>query len=178
MDGFVLIYIFLILIVIGLPLAASLFIIWLVKKANWNRKYKWLALAPPLIMAFLIFRAFFPGEDFYKDDFEEVTGLVLPEDSNVKYKYASFPDHFGDYTSISVIELDEEFYDELYNHLISNGFKENNSPIWNDGLEEAFELLNGEKNVKGYTGEYQGGLYFYVGFSNDNKTILVERASW
>jgi hypothetical protein len=102
----------------------------------------------------------------------------LPEQVEFKYKSATYPDLFGDYTSISIINVGKDFYNNLPKILTKKGLKENRQKIHTTEFDEALEHTENLKIEKEYTIEENGGVYYYVGFLSDNKTIIVKRLSW
>ncbi|MEM9984039.1 MAG: hypothetical protein AAF804_02995 [Bacteroidota bacterium] len=117
-----------------------------------------------------------PGEEFYREDFEEVTGLVLPEDAKIVFKTASYPDHFGDYASVSIIQVDEVFHLHLQDQLQKQGMVENQNPPRSDQLEKALDHLAQPIPQKSLSLQ-KGDRHYYVGFLPDSQTILVSRVS-
>ncbi|MCZ4410660.1 hypothetical protein O3Q51_17725 [Cryomorphaceae bacterium 1068] len=100
-------------LVIGIPIGLSYMIYRFIKKRDYDKRIRIIALTPMLILGYLIYTAIYPDEDFYRHDFQEVAGIELPEEVDFKYNTASFPDHFGDYTSVSIIHVGKEFYQTL-----------------------------------------------------------------
>lgn len=129
-------------------------------------------------MVYLIYSSIYPNENFYRTDFIEVTGIKLPEQVEFMYKYATFPDFFGDYTSISIIKVGKDFYDNLPYFLIKKGLKETKHKINTTEFDKALENTKKLKIIKEFSKEKNGGVYYYVGFLSDNKTIIVKRLSW
>lgn len=129
-------------------------------------------------MTYLIYSALYPSEDFYRTDFTEVTGIELPEHVEFKYKSATYPDHFGDYTSISIINVGRDFYNNLPQILTEKGLNENGQKIHTTEFDKALECTDNLEIEKEFTMQEGGGVYYYVGFLTDNETIIVKRLSW
>jgi hypothetical protein len=129
-------------------------------------------------MTYLIYSALYPSENFYRTDFTEVTGIELPEQVEFKYKSATYPDHFGDYTSISIINVGRGFYNSLPKTLTEKGLKENGQKIHTTEFDKALEYTDNLEIEKEFTMEEGGGVYYYVGFLTDGETIIVKRLSW
>ena len=106
MDLF-LIFILAIIIILGVPIGLSILIYLIIKKRKLNRKFQLLALIPILTISYIIYDAIYPSDSFYKEDFYEVTKIKFPENGDIIYKTATFPDQFGDYTSISISKIDK-----------------------------------------------------------------------
>lgn len=129
-------------------------------------------------MTYLVYSGLYPSEDFYRADFTEVTGLELPENVEFKYKSATYPDHFGDYTSVSVINVGRDFYNNLLNSLNKREPKENVLKIHTTEFNIALNQLENLKMESEFSFEPKTGVNYYVGFLTDNKTIIVQRSSW
>lgn len=175
---FLLLPVLAILLIIGIPIGLSYLIYRFIKKRNYDKRLRLIALTPILIMTYLIYTAVYPSEDFYREDFVEVTGTELPEQVEFKYKSATYPDQFGDYTSISIINVGKDFYIKLPNTLTQKGLKESGQKIYTTEFDKALEHIGNLEIEKGFSMEEGGGVYYYVGFLTDNETIIAERLSW
>ena len=180
MDGivFILLIILILILIIGIPIGLSYFINRILKKKGVHPKWRVLSLIPIFIVGYLIFEAFYPSESFYEDDFKEVTGIDFPKNAEFEYKTASFPDHFGDYTSVSLIKVENEFYAELPNKLLKRGLSENIEKVGSAEMDKVKSKLNGRIIEKEYALEESGEIYYYVGFLSDKETLIIERISW
>ncbi len=165
-------------LLIGISIGLSYLIYRFIKKRNYDKRLRLIALTPILIMTYLIYSAIYPNEKFYREDFVEVTGIELPEEVEFKYKSATYPDHFGDYTSISIIKVDKDFYKNLPNTLTQNGQKETGQKFHTPEFDKALEHKDNLEIDKEFTKEEGGGVYYYVGFLTDYETIIVKRVSW
>ena len=149
-----------------------------VKKSSNNGQLQLIALLPILIMGLIVYPALYPNEDFYRDEFSEVSGLKLPERAEFKFKTASYPDHFGDYASAIVIKVDSSFYNKLPINLSKRGLEENGHKTDSYELDRAFKYTEHLKIKKEYSKIADNGLYYYVGLLTDNETIIVGKLSW
>ncbi|APG66086.1 hypothetical protein LPB136_12210 [Tenacibaculum todarodis] len=150
-----------------------------IKKKGYNSKWKLLSLTPFFIVGYFIYIGIYPSDEFYREDFKEVTTIELPRYSKIKYKTASIPDHFGDYTSVSTIEVSKYFYKKLPIILKSKGFKKDIKEISSRELDKAIKLSKDNNQV--IISEYnllEDSKSFYVGFLSDERTIIVQRLSW
>lgn len=138
-----------------------------------------IALAPMFIFGYMMYFAIYPDEEFYREDFKEVTGVALPQNAEIIYKSASYPDHFGDYASVSIINVGQTFYTQLPAHLMKKGLHENQEVVSSSELYEATVYIKGKFKIakEYYKTDYEGPYYYYVGLMSDNKTIIVHRAS-
>lgn len=180
MDTFITIFSLLlaIIIIIGIPFALSYGIYQLTKLLNLHSYFQVLTIAPILAVGFLIYTALYPSKAFYKDDFKEVTNMAFPDDGKILYNDATFPDHFGDYSSISLIEVNANFYTQLANHLKNSGFKTGDQVVRSVDFYELYEQVGTENIQQEFALDKPGGFAYYVGFMIDGKTIIVQRISW
>ena len=166
------------LLIIGIPIGLCYLIYRFITKRNYDKRLRLIALIPILLMSYLIYSALFPSEYFYRIDFTEVTGIELPKHVEFKYKSATYPDHFGDYTSISIINVGKDFYKNLPKALTEKGLKEKGQKTYTTEFDKALEYTDNLEIKKEFTMEEGGGVYYYVGFLTDNETIIVKRLSW
>jgi len=175
---FVLLLIIAFLLIIGIPIGLFFLIYRFIKRRNYDKRLRIIALTPILIMSYLIYTAVYPSEDFYRQDFQEVTGMELPEQVEFKYKSATYPDHFGDYTSVSIIKVGKDFYNKLPNTLTKKGLIANGQKIHTTEFDIALKHMDNLEIEKEFSMEEGGGVYYYVGFLTDNESIIVKRLSW
>lgn len=175
-----LLIIFLIIIIlgIGIPIGISYLIYKWIKKKGFNKKWRIIALTPILIVGYFIYGAIYPSSDFYKTDFKEVTKMEFPKSGIIKYKTASFPDHFGDYTSSFLVEFDHADLEKLESKLKTNGFEEKENKMHSNELEH----IERKKRRKNYSKQYVidsiASKHYSVGFLDDNKSVIITRVSW
>jgi hypothetical protein len=115
--------------------------------------------------SYLGFTAIYPQDSFYINDFEEVTGLSLPESVTVLYKSASYPDFQGDYTSEAVFEFSEDSFLKLID---KQAFKEKS--LCNN-QREMERSLNNILSIVGCKTIQRQGVYFYWNIYSDGKTV-------
>ena len=173
-----LVFIFVLILLIGIPVGLSYLIFKFIKRKGFDKRLSIVALTPILFVTYQVYTAIYPGEDFYRNDFQEVSGIELPQAVEFEFKTTSFPDHFGDYTSVSVIRVGKDFYQLLPDILNKKGLKEENTKIDSRRLSTALENLDDLKIEKEYFMEEGAGVYYYVGFLSDDETIIVNRLSW
>lgn len=163
---------------IGIPIGISYLIYQWIKKREFDKMYRLLALIPLIIVGYFIYDAFYPDLDFYKTDFQKVTEMEFPENGEIIYKTASFPDQFGDYTSSFLAEFDKEYIKKLEANLKNKSFVNEKDKM---SSNELYYIENRKGDIK-YSAEYSkdldGGKYYSVGFLNDNKSVIVTRVSW
>jgi len=172
--GFIALAIF---ILVGIPLGLSLLIFWIIKRNGSDKRWRLVAAVPILIVGYFIYTAIYPPESFYREDFKEVTGVDFPYDGQILYKTATYPDHFGDYESTSVVKLPKDFYNDLPDKLLINGLVQKNTLDQFD-MDEVLEKFDGLTMQKEYSSETETPVVYYVGFLSDNETVIVRRSSW
>jgi hypothetical protein len=174
----ILLLIILFVIVVSIPIGLSILIYKFIKRKGFDKKFRVIALIPILIFAYLIFTAIYPSNEFYEEDFSEVTTLKFPENGIIKYKSASYPDQFGDYTSCFLAEFEKEYLEKLKRTIIEKGFVEKSGKIGCDELTYIENQIKDKKYIKEFSKEVEGGKIYYIGFLNDNKSVVIERTSW
>jgi hypothetical protein len=167
-----------IIVIVGVPIGLSFLIIWMIKKRNYDKRLKLIALIPVLTIGYFIYTAFFPTDSFYKDDFKEVTGIEFPDNGEIIYKSATYPDQFGDYGSTSIVKVDKEFYERLEGQIKTKGLADNKEEEGPFDLREVSKEIGTKKIEKEFSVTADGGVFYYVGFLSDKETIIVQRQSW
>ena len=59
-------------------------------------------------LVWFVYEALYPPESFYLSEFERLTRISLPKQSQFVEKTATFPDHFGDYSACFIVRLSPE----------------------------------------------------------------------
>lgn len=166
------------LLIIGIPIAITYFLYKYLYRKFPNKLYKYVAFAPTLLLIYSIWTAIYPSEDFYEDDFKEVTQIEFPKNSKFIYRDATFPDHFGDYTSVFLFETTKEETEKLKVQLEKLKFEEIKDDKWHSSETKIALQKTKAKISRQYTYEIEGGKNYYVGLFDDDKTILIRRISW
>lgn len=65
------------------------------------------------VFSYMVFRAFYPADDFYVREFNDNAGLKLPNSVSIKAKTATYPDIHGSYTACAVLKLSENEFIKL-----------------------------------------------------------------
>lgn len=167
-----------IIFLIAIPISISYLIYLWIKKREFDKLYRLLALIPIIIVGYYIYDAIYPDTDFYKTDFKEVTEMEFPKNGKIRYKSASFPDQFGDYTSSSLSEFDIDYIKKLQTNLIKKGFVKKENKMCTEELDYIEDKKGDRKYSAQYCKDLNGGKYYSVGFLNDNKSVVVTRVSW
>jgi hypothetical protein len=143
-----------------------------------DNRLKLFLLIPVVFIGITIYTAIYPSEDFYKEDFKEITGLDFPQAGSIVFKSASYPDQFGDYGSVSIVRISKEFLFELEGQLRDKGFKKTFERNGSNELDRALKEIGNREIEKEFSVEYERGIYYYVAFLSDKETIIVNRQSW
>ena len=73
-----------------------------------------------LLSVYLTFDAFFPSQEFYKQEFKTVTLREIPKSAEFVKMTSSYPDLQGEYCSSSQIKLSKKDYQQLLSELSSD----------------------------------------------------------
>lgn len=164
------------ILTVGAPVLLSVAINRFLKKREVKPIWRILSLTPILIVGYIIHGAYYPSEEFYKNDFKDVTGIDLIDSAKFKFKTAGFPDHHGDYMSVSLIQLDSETYKDLPEELLNNKLTENSNRLGGKEMDKAKKKLKNLTIEKEFS-RSADGVFYYVAFLSDHKSILVQRSS-
>ena len=167
-----------IIILIGIPIGISYLIYRWTKKREFDKKWRLLAFIPLIIAGYFFYTAICPDEDYYKNDFKEVTKMEFPKSGKILYKTASYPDQFGDYTSSFLAEFENDYLQKLEANLKKQGFVKEENKMSSEELDYIENRKGNRKYSAEYNKEVNGGKYYSVGFLNDNKTVVITRVSW
>ena len=118
------IFLIAIILIVGILTGITYFIYKWIKKKGYDKRLRLLAFIPTLIVGYFIYGALYPSTEFYKMDFKEVTDMEFPESGIIQYKTASFPDHFGDYTSSFLAEFSKADLRKIEEKIKKGGFEE------------------------------------------------------
>ncbi len=174
----IIILIIFIIILIAIPIVLSVMIYKFIKKKKVDKRLRLISLIPILIVGYVAYGAIYPSNEFYKANYKEVTNYEFPKSGIIRYKTASYPDTFGDFTSCFLVEFNETDLKKLEKNLINNSFVK----VKNNSFTEELTYIEGKISNKKYRYEYSkeisGGKHYSVGFLNDNKSVIITRVSW
>lgn len=162
---------------IGIPIGLSYLIYFVLTKKKVNKLLRILALTPVFIMIYFLYYAIYPDNDFYRTYFKTVTGIDFPKSAKIIEKTASFPDHFGDYTSVFVIKVKTDFYDNLQLKLEQNKFEKGDGNWHNPKVDNFIKSLEKQTIIKDYF-QNDASIYYYIAFLSDKQSIIIKRTSW
>jgi len=178
MGNIALVFLVLLLLIPCLTLGICYLIYRFTRRRKYSKFLNWLALIPLMILIYVIYTAIYPNEDFYENDFAKVTGEPFPANGDIIYKNATYPDQFGDYTSISIVKVDSSYLQQLKNKLIQKGYQENEEEMMtSEYLEDADEVSDKKIELE-LTAQKKLGVVYRIGFLSDKETIFIERSSF
>jgi hypothetical protein len=152
--------------------------------------YKWLArkgfkiVGVSVIVAFSCFLAYniytgiYPTDDFYFSEFKQVTLRDAPKSASILSKNASYPDFHGGYCSASSMTLSAEDYAKLLRELnLDHRLTKTNFTeiVGSSELDKVITYKKMNQIAHGFVRNISGeeDHYLYIGFLNDQKTIVV-----
>jgi hypothetical protein len=155
-------------------------IAYLVKRWLLTKGYNFIGITlmiiAPILTVYLVYTAFFPRNSYYLDEFKEVTLRQAPKTAKIIRKSASYPDFHGDYCSASIIRLTREDYIDLLIELSDdNRLTKNGKLIGSSKLDQVMGTFKMEQIKCNFIREIPGEKdhYLYIGFLDDNETIII-----
>ncbi|MBX3165689.1 MAG: hypothetical protein KF900_14525 [Bacteroidetes bacterium] len=125
---------------------------------------------------FQTYTAFYPTDSFYKDEFENNTGLKFPKSGDIIAKDASYPDTHGDYSATVLFKVNQEDFDLLLTSI------QRNNKFNLDTFPFKIKLPNLDTtvhfNVSYIQIQRKRDLNFIIGFNDKDKLIGIQRDSW
>jgi hypothetical protein len=167
---------FILAIVLGIPIGISYFAYLWLKKKGYGRIGIFLPIGTIITVGYFIFTAFYPTESFYKDEFKEFVGLKLSNEAKIVAKKASYPDLHGDYCSAALIVLPTNEYNMILNYIKNDKNMNDSSEIGSDEYSYVFNKCSMKKFIYKISKKVKD-TYFFIGFFDDNKTIVIHRSS-
>ncbi len=134
-----------------------------------------LLIVAPIWTAYEIYTAIYPTDSFYFSEFKTITGSEIPKSAMIIKKCASFPDMHGDYSSASLIQLSTQDYIGLLKELEEKGLTKNGELIRSSEFNDVMEGRKIEQIKSNFVRKIPGkeNDCFYIGFFDDQQTILV-----
>lgn len=118
----------------------------------------------------------YPSNDFYYDEFTEVTLRKPPKSAQIINKPASYPDFHGDYCSASLIKLSKEDYNLLLTELSNDSrLVKGVELIGSRELDKVIGTFKKENVVQSFTRHIpnEEDHYLYIGFLDDKQSVIV-----
>ena len=135
-----------------------------------------LIIIAPLWTAYEIYTAIYPPDNFYFEEYEEVTLREIPASAKIKKKVASYPDFHGDYCSASLIILSKKDYSVLLKELKNDErLSQEENIIGSNEMDYVMSNFKREQIVHSFTRsiENQTDHYLFIGFIDDGHSIIV-----
>lgn len=165
-------------VIFGLPI----FLIYLLYRFLRKRFGKLAILMPLLIFGIIVYGIYaviFPDDDYFRGEFQFITGISLPENAIIRNKATSLPiDPHGDYCSSALIEVDENTYNQILEQVKADARFNTHELI---GSEELTKVVGGNENERSLNFFYSAARfqkaddYNFIGFLDDGRTLLSER---
>ncbi len=132
-----------------------------------------------LIAIFSTWTAFFPLNGFYKEEFENNTGLEFPESGKIRAKDSEYPNFQGDYWAAAIFEVNDTDYKSLKNKLLNDENFQVDTTNKKIGIPREFDnlILDIDKEEIEIVLSNKTKEWFKVAFLKDGKTIIFERSS-
>ncbi|TLM91076.1 hypothetical protein [Hymenobacter jeollabukensis] len=178
-------FLFLLLFCAVLALSVPLGICWLLYRWLIRRGHRRSAVGLPsliiLALCYFFYSAFYPGDDFYAQEYAQITGLALPASADIQRKDASYPDQHGDYAACARIKVSAADYQQLLRQLSRDtAFRAQSSPRYHFIGSQTFDNVNPEPNAEAryrHAFSRDDNAFRFVGFLQDGRTIIVYRSS-
>jgi hypothetical protein len=145
----------------------------------WIKSISAILLLGLSLLSFTIYRALYPFEAFYIQEWNYNTDLPFPSSASFIWKTATYPDQFGDYTSTAIIKLSGQEFKKLQKD-ITQSFAMNSDSL-SKGYKGIFNqyLPTELKESPPFTDYYFSSIkaYFKIGFNQNNNSIIFQRHS-
>jgi hypothetical protein len=132
-----------------------------------------------IFLFFSIYKAFYPSDEFYIEEWNYSTDITFPKSANIIWKDATYPDQHGDYTSSAIIELSPKDFINLRNSINTSKVLSPDSTYQGyKGIFTQYIPKKFQESIK-FKDFYISTLKasFKIGFSEDNKTVIFQRHS-
>jgi hypothetical protein len=123
-----------------------------------------------------MYYAIYPDDDFYRGEFKSISGIELPKDAVIQHKFATYPNHFGEYSSTALIMTNSKFIETLPHVLQQQGLKKTeNSSLGFHSFHEVMKQAEHPIIETHYSGSDKNSDRFihYVGFLPDQKSMII-----
>ncbi len=142
-------------------------------------KFKFFLVLAVIVLAVKeTYFAYFPGNNFYREEFKNVTEIELPKGSKIIAKASSFPDHFGDYGSAAIFQLDPKNI-ELLSKIMKKQKSNSNDKFGSDPLSKVMNKVEKQPTIHMFVANSEdGGWYKYWGLDTLSNQCLIHYYSW
>jgi len=168
-----------IVLVYGIPIGIAFGIYWYVKKKNYIKGWRLLALIPLFWLGYATYEGMYHPNNMYKEHFKEVTGLDLPETGRFIYQEVwTFGAYAKGSISLSLIHMDKAEYHNLSKHMDTKEVSTETRLIGRDKLlDQKIKLILETNSNPQISREYSlikgDHLYYYVAFLSDESSIIL-----
>ncbi|MCC3159875.1 hypothetical protein LJ737_21720 [Hymenobacter sp. 15J16-1T3B] len=176
---------FLLLFCALLVLSVPVGICWLLYHWLRHHGHRRSAVAVPALIAlalvYFVYSALYPGDDFYEQQYAQITGRSLPASAVIQRNDASYPDQHGDYAACARIELSAADYQQLLRQLNRDtAFHAQGSPRYAFIGSQTFDNVNPDLKAERrcrHAFSRNGSAFRFIGFLHDGRTIIAYRSS-
>ncbi len=118
-----------------------------------------------------IYWAVYPDDDFYKNYFEQNTGLQFPASGKILAKDSDYPDQHGKYSPVAVIRFSPADYQYLISTVKNDSaFK----PRKKIGFSSAYDKITEGIKKDDIAGMFQKNKLL-IAFLKDNERVIIEK---
>lgn len=124
-----------------------------------------------------VYTAFYPTESFYKDEFENYTGINFPPSAQILTKESCYPDMHGDYSASLIFKT----HVNDFNHILKEIQKNNKFEPFETPVEifVPFKAIKDTNNLKNFSlKSNESDLTFILIFNEKENLIEMYRDSW
>ncbi|MEJ7560072.1 MAG: hypothetical protein WKF66_17290 [Pedobacter sp.] len=121
-------------------------------------------------LTYLIYTVLNPTDRFYKDEFENYTGLQFPESGKILMKNATYPDQHGDYSAHAVFKVDKKDFLKITEQIRKS--------IKFQIATDKFSRPTTNYKTQYLLNSRDLGLAFELKFDTKTNTIEMQRNSW
>lgn len=130
------------------------------------------------LLSFEIYRAFYPGEAFYRGEFERVAKVDFPASGRFTFKTATFPDIHGDYQSCALFLVNTADYLSLLSQIRKQPAQGPAPRLISACRQYQMETLAGPPAYRELAQGGSWGESWEWGLLDDDRTVLFSYASW
>ncbi|WP_148639139.1 hypothetical protein [Aquimarina longa] len=124
------------------------------------------------MLAIFIYIASNPNEDFYKEEFYEVTGFNIPNSTYFNYKEATLPNLYGEYISAAAITLSKNDFNTLLKEIRESKKLTDQSDLESNTYRK-IKIKTGNQKYIYYASSKIKNNYYFIGFCTDQKTVII-----
>ena len=141
---------------------------------------RWIAIVPSALLIYLSFQvywAFYPREEFYREEWIRNAGFALPDDVAFRTRAATYPDQHGDYSCVAVMEMGASDIAHIDEQLRRGGIFVLDSLPQSMGITSEFREVQGDFNRPDAIYKSSQAEWFLVAVFKGRGIVVFERAS-